>query len=131
MKKKVYNINTIPATRATGYAISINPKNGSIMFSKELGDLLVLKGKKVNFIQDEERPTDWYLEPTDDKYAIPIRAKKSGGKNGGFMVQSSYLVRELIKICNLENTGQRIIVANEPVEKTMYPIITKSGKKKS
>jgi len=129
MKRKVFNQTSVPDQRPTGYFIRINPKNGGFVFSRELGDMLNLKQYGVNFIQDEERPSDWYLEKSSDANAFKVRFKKTNSDNRyqQYILQSSFLAREILKSAGLPIDSTRLMVASEPIEKDLYAIITKSA----
>jgi hypothetical protein len=121
MKKTVFNRSSIPSKGAhnMGCSINVNPK-GQITFSKELTELL--KSKTVQFIQDEEREKDWYIEATNDSNAIEVRAQQ----NGQYIIQSSYLAREILRSVEMAmDRPVRFMVATKPIEENTYAILTK------
>lgn len=124
MKYKTFNQISIPTFRKTGFWIRINPKNGYINFSQELSDHLGLKKNKVNFIQNEDDPKEWFLEPTSDKDAFPVHIIQ--GKIN--VVRSTGMARTILKALELEHTSYRFIVSSAPFERNLFPIITKSAK---
>jgi len=88
-----------------------------------------LKTSKVNLIQDEAKPENWFIEPATakDDNAFELRFKKeSYGANG--MLQSSFLAREILSSSKLEVTSTKLLVGSEIEKDAGYPIITKSGK---
>jgi hypothetical protein len=128
MKKKIFNLISTPQLRQTGFWISLNPKGGSITFSVELGEKLKLDTTRLNFVQDEERPMDWYLEPTKDPQAFTIKTKKNNPKLGvNYALQNSSLVRAILDSCKLEKAAHKFMVAEEATE-DLYAVITKSAK---
>ena len=74
MKRKVFN-STVLGNRSTKDGLWISLKSsGLIMFSHDLSE--IVKGKRVQFVQDADRPKDWFLEVTTDKLAIEVRESK-------------------------------------------------------
>lgn len=124
MKRKIWNQTSIPNTRPTGLYISVNPKSGGMSFSKDLTEKLQQMGGGINLIQDEDRPTDWYIEVSKDTEAFQIRVKPETTSG---IIQSTHLVRELLTTCGLEKKSYRFMVAAEPIEKNLYAILTKSA----
>lgn len=129
MKKKVFNQQSIVGTRPTGLFIRMNPRSGAITFSKDLAAKLELTKKDagIQIIQDEERPSDWYIELSTSPEAFKTRSKF---KNISALIQSCYLVRQVLTSCDLDTTrSYKFLVAPDPVD-GMYAIITKSAQTK-
>ncbi len=126
MKRKVWNRDSVPATRATGLYIRIAPKSGTITLSKDLADLI--KKPAVNFIQDESRPVDWYIEPSTDPSAFVIRNKSNAKLESGSIVQNSAISREILKSSKLKLESTRFMVSADYTEGGGYAILTKSAK---
>jgi hypothetical protein len=122
MKKKIFNKTTIVTgpRSAHGCSVSINP-NGNFSFSAELSATLQLTKTGVEFIQDEDRPTDWYLELSTAESSLPLRDDK-----GGVKLQCAFLAKEILKSLGLDS-AHRFQVATEPVEGNMFAILTKSA----
>jgi hypothetical protein len=120
MKKKIFNLENLPRyANGSGCSINFNVK-GHISFSKELIELL--KVKTINFVQDEERPKDWYIEVTKAKGAIEIRDMQ----NGQFIIQSASFVKTLFESLEYRKIkSARFTVASEAYEKDTYAILTK------
>jgi hypothetical protein len=133
MKKKILNLKTVPPlTRTEGLTVSISCKSGVIAFSKPLGERLKLQEYRINFIQDEDRPMDWYLQVTKDPEGFQVRFRPNGkNTTGQFITQSTGVCRQLFDSCRLPYASQRFLVAPEPVEGDLFAIITKSAKDKS
>lgn len=125
MKRKVYTTANTGHTRKTGNFLTVSRKSGALKFTKELTDELKLKGKKVQFVQDEEKPSEWFIEITNDAHAFPVRISPTGAG----VLQSVVICSELLKSAGLaDDSSYRFLISTTPVEKTLYPIITKSGK---
>ena len=124
MKKKIWNSKSIPSgTTAYGNSILISPA-GTIAFSTQLSAFLKSK-PSVNFIQDEDKPSEWFIEQTSEGDAIKLRVET----NGNYKVQSAFLAKEILRTCNLfTKKSVRMFVATEAVEKNLFAIITKSAK---
>lgn len=128
MKKKVWNAGTIPSSRETGFWISLLPKSGKIVLCQELVSKLKLtNGLRVNFIQDEERPEDWYIETTNNKDGLLFKVDLANKKRNLYCVQKKALVLTMLESLALEQQSYRIRVSREH-EDDMLPIITKSAK---
>lgn len=127
MKKKVWNTDSVP-DRATGLWLRLNPKSGSITFSRDLANKLDLKKMGINLIQDEDRQQDWYIEKSGDNKAFRVRQKSTATSYPQFIVQSTILCRAILNSAKLELVSTRFLVADQPVEKDTWAIITKSAK---
>jgi hypothetical protein len=122
MKKKIFNRRNAVGLRG-GAVLAINP-NGYISFSRDLTERLGLNKKDagVEFIQDEDRPTDWYVNVSRGPDAIKIRL----GEDGGGKIQSTFLAREMLRSMKLEG-GHKMQVATEPAEPNTYAIFFKTA----
>jgi hypothetical protein len=127
MKKKIWNKASVPTQKATGYWIRVQPKSGGITFSNDLARCLQLTTNGINFVQDEDRLSDWFIELSKDENAFMVRSKKSNQWDRSFILQSTALAREILKSINSEMVSTRFIVAAEPIEENVYAIITKSA----
>jgi hypothetical protein len=97
MKKKIWNKTNVPSIKASGCWMRINPKSGALIFSGDLVELLNLQKHGVEFIQDEERPADWYVQPSKDSEAFTPRFKKANKHDRTCIVQSTSLARTILK----------------------------------
>ncbi|MFO0386340.1 MAG: hypothetical protein ACK505_06145 [Flavobacteriales bacterium] len=123
MKLKVFNQANTATTKSTGHFISIQTKNGAICFSKDLSILLDLDNNKIEFIQDEDKPKDWYLRVSQDENAFDVRIKKAGT-----IIQTTTLCRAIVSSLGIDFVGSyRFMVADKPTD-GLYAIITKSLK---
>lgn len=128
MKKKIWNTASIPSSRETGFWLSLLPSSGKIVLCAELSEKLQLaKGFRINFIQDEDRPADWYIETTKDKDGILFKVDLANKKRNLYCAQKKALVLTMLETLSLEQQSYRIRVSREPQDK-MLPIITKSAK---
>lgn len=128
MKRKVFNSVNTPSVKATGLYLRVSPKSGAFNFSKELADKLKLDSHRINIIQDEEKPADWYIEVTKDQAAFEVR-RKTQTEDPYYILQSTFLARTILKESKLPEESTRFMVAAEPVERNLYAILTKSAKK--
>jgi hypothetical protein len=121
MKKKIFNKETIPARNGfAGPWISIS-KSGNITFSRDLIKSLKLDDwGGVIFIQDEDKPKDWYMELSKDASALRPRPEK----NGTIKIQSAYIVKSMLSSLDLELATYKFKVASEPAEPNTYAIFT-------
>lgn len=122
MKKKVLNqANAIRGSLSSpkgGLYISVTGNAGLIGISKQLGDKLDLLNHGINFIQDEDRPIDWYLQPSKDDNAFKVRSKERDHKSAyHYVIQSKKVCSEIFLSCGLERKTHRFIVSPEPIER--------------
>jgi hypothetical protein len=135
MKKKIWNTESTPRSTPNGRGqyLSLN-KNGSILLSKDLVEGLKLTGQRINFIQDEDRPQDWYIEPTKDQTGFELREKKAAAGYVSFIIQCQSIRKNILESNKLPiDVAHRVLVAELPVEKItppIYAILTKSAKQK-
>ncbi len=127
MKKKVFNRTNILSKRGGTHPI-IDPilvirKSGHIVFSAALVKALSLDKNTIEFVQDDDRPKDWYIEISSGVDSIRLRPTKSQS----FYFQSAWLVKMILESMSLPAATYRILVVTEPVEKNLYAILTKSA----
>lgn len=120
MKLKVV---IIEKARETGKFVSIN-KAGVFHFSK---DFIQENGFKENdlidFLQDEERPKDWYIT----KSATGQSRLRASGKLGGLMVNCSFMAKKIKTSIDfdVDKTLNVPIGSKDQVDAMdIYPIIT-------
>lgn len=123
MQRKIWNKKTIPTSRLHGPWISIQPGSGKISFTCELVDKLKLNKAGIEFIQDEEKPKEWYIEISNSPDAIKLREEK----NNVWAFQSTYLARTILDSLELDKGTYKIPVAIVPAEKNLYAILTKGA----
>jgi hypothetical protein len=77
MKLKQFNQSNLQMLpRATEATVRISASAGLISFSiRAIAEMKLSSEDKLNFIQDEESPTDWYVEKTKDRNGIPVRTR--------------------------------------------------------
>lgn len=121
MKKKVYNsLQSGGRTQKPGNWISINPANGAIRLSSDFSKLL--KGQKINVVQDEERPKDWYIEPTKEATGIALGYHE---ENKYCLFCAKAIANEMMNSFELEGPHAFMISADR--SDGMYAIFNKSG----
>ena len=127
MQLKTFNSENVLPVRESKPCIHINTKTGLFNFSIGACEMIGLKpGDRVSFHQDEEEPTDWYLEVT--KNGFELRAKANVTK--GMLFNSSVMARELVYSVQEVQSG-RVLISSQPIsvnKKTLWPLITASLK---
>ena len=112
MKLKVFNPETAPVSsaRTTRPIIHMNGKSGTIVFNKLAVEKLKLKaGNQVQFHQDEETPTDWYLEKVKSG-GFDLRDKKGSGL---LFFNSVATVRALFASVEFAKSSGRILIGGD------------------
>lgn len=131
MNLKRYNSTNVKTIRFGKPTIRFN-KQGQISFSSAIITAMGLKsGDKIELIQDEEKPKDWYVVKCKNDIGFPLREYKS---SNALLTNSSGLVKTFMKSLEpqISNTTKSIgcLVAIIPtiVEKEkLFAIITKSA----
>lgn len=127
MKRKVYNKETLSGIeRSTGFWLHVSVKSGKIRLSADL--MKKMSGGALQFVQNEDKPNEWFIEPSKDQYAIKpvVFDCKKKGKAG--TIYSTQLAKEILKSCKLDFVATKFLVGCEIEEGSGYPIITKSAK---
>lgn len=119
----------IPTTLRQGKpSIRINGKAGLMAFSKSAGEKLDLKDQEsVDFFQDEENPTDWYVAK-QKKGSCILREKD---KNGSFNLNNTSIARAILKSNDLDDHSSYSFPIGEAVKEgdmKVYAILTFSAK---
>lgn len=121
MKKKVFDSSVLGNRyHKSGNHININ-KAGMIYFSQDMTK--ELKGKRVNFIQDEARPGDWYIEPTKDASGIEMKFNQ---KLQRCIIQAAAITRAMCDSLDLAPGSYSMTVSSDSSE-GMYAILTKTA----
>lgn len=128
MKTKIWNTKNTAAITATGNWISIKPKSGTMGLSRDLCRSIGLKSATmINFIQNEEKPREWFIEITKDPASFRLREHKV---NKSCILQSIVLARAIFSSLGLDNeTTYRIPISTTKDEHNRYPLITSNAKK--
>jgi hypothetical protein len=121
MKRKVFNVKSLKLAGLPGNWVSVD-KKGTMLFSRDFTTLV--KGKKVNIIQDEDKPKDWYIEITPDAEGIPVNFVE---KLERCSIQSSTISREILGSLDLPEQRYRFVIGAKPEAGQMYALITKSA----
>lgn len=122
---KVFNSSILGARHQRSGYYCVIKKSGLIMFSRDMNELL--KGKRVNFLQDEIRPKDWYVEVTKDASGIPVRFIDKVDRHA---IQSSVIAREILDACAIEAGGADFAISSTPDTTDngkSYAILTSTG----
>lgn len=123
MKAKVYSRENCKYKTNGKSAISLS-KSGVISISSQAIEKIGLTaGDKILMVQDEEKPTDWYIQKTEEEHGFVLRKST---KHLAFNAKS--IVIDLLKSLGKELQSTSFILATEPTEEVYYAIITKSGK---
>lgn len=121
MKRKVFNSLALGQRYAKrGNYISIKP-SGVIVFSDDMTP--ILKDKKINIVQDEDRPIDWYVEVTKEVTGISV---KFADKINRCTIQSSAICRAILESLELEGPHV-IMISSESSDGGMYALLTKTA----
>ncbi len=131
MNRIEWNAETAVQPKPREHYIKVQPKNGLIILSNDLtADLGIAKHRLV-FVQDKDRPSDWYLElyPATAAKAFTLRMRESPKRKAlSAVIQNVAVARAIITSLNLEG-GQRFMVSPQAEKGGLYPIITKSAKR--
>jgi len=131
MKLKRFNTTNIRSIRIGKPTVRFN-KQGQISFSIAIITAMGLKsGDKIEFIQDEEKPKDWYVVKCKNDNGFTLRDFK--GSNG-LVTNSSSLVKTFIKSLepqfdsSVTSVGCLMALQSTKVEnEELFAIITKSA----
>lgn len=122
---KVFNSSVLGARHQRSGNYCVIKRTGLIMFSRDMNELL--KGKRVNFLQDETRPKDWYVEITKEASGIPVRYIDKVERHA---IQSSVIAREILQSCDITAGGADFTISSEPdttASGKSYAILTSTG----
>lgn len=110
---------------ATMPIITVSPKSGYISFSRGACESMDLnKGDKVLVHQDQDAPSNWFVEKTNKENGIKVRKPAS---SNGLMFSNSYLVKKILYSLGRTETT-RIPVGSRPDENGLWSLITKAVK---
>lgn len=129
---KLITIDPLKLERKKGNAnLQMSIKNGVINFSPMLLAMMDINiGSRINFLQDEENPTNWYLCKATSS-GFELRGKNTSSSNCVAVLQCIPLVRKIFNSIDfLKNTG-KCLVGTEPININgipHYEIITASFK---
>jgi hypothetical protein len=126
MKLKTFSPENLPSARNLKPAIGLNHKSGTLRFNSAFVEKLGIKPDcLVQYHQDEEEPSDWYIEIVK-KDGFVLREKSGQTGAGGLVMQSTALVRRIFD--SIAYTGLAgNISAGDPVQhsgKKLWPLIT-------
>lgn len=122
MKKKVFNVTSLGQRGGLGNHVTVS-RVGLILFSRDLSAALTVK--RINIVQDADKPADWFIEPTNDENGILLR--KHPTDEARKCIQSSAIAREILSSIGIDGGGATIQVGSERVD-NMYALITKAAR---
>lgn len=126
MKLKSFNAHNAASSKYSRLpSVNIGYTSGIIYFNESAKQLTNIKaGDKIEFLQDEDNPKDWYLAKSENGFEV--RDKK---KSKGVLVQSSKIVKELLHSIDVYKPATMRIAEAIPFDgRKLFPIITKSAK---
>jgi bifunctional DNA-binding transcriptional regulator/antitoxin component of YhaV-PrlF toxin-antitoxin module len=113
--------------KAHGIASVRVSKSGAITFSKTVKIELDLKsGDKIEFIQSEESPKDWFITKSDNGFKL-----RTPPTFQVIMLNSSCVANEIFKSVEFKGRSARFLIATKPTiidGITCYAIITSNIK---
>lgn len=137
MKLKVFNNESLPNNVRQGTPkIRISQRTFNI--NREAAELMELKlNTRVDIIQDEESPMDWYITKSEDPNAFVLASWRENEKS--FLIRSTALVRKMFSALKFDSSvksyslpiGLDPIIHKEKrggVELKLWPIITAAAK---
>ncbi|WP_303181412.1 hypothetical protein [uncultured Butyricimonas sp.] len=105
-----------------GIATITFSKSGCIGLNQKAVEAMGVKsGDKLIFFQDEENPTDWYLQVAQDKGA---ELRLGSGTSGGLFCNFAFVVQEVFDSTKTKDRAKFQI--STQAENGMYAIITKN-----
>jgi len=135
MKIKRFNRDTVPPKMPSSPMIRVSASGAMSLSSSavsllglDTGDMPVPANLGIEFIQDEDRPKDWYLVNNVSPVALSYRQNK-----GAVIVQNSVIAKTLIKCIDPGAKSLGMLIGSVPVihaGEKMWPIITSSHKPK-
>lgn len=129
MKLITFNTENTSKIKIGKPTIRVSGKSGFIALSSTLTREAGFQDSRILFHQDEENPTDWYIEKTESESGFELRKLKD---TDSVAFNNSEMARNILKSLGL---GQRESVAITVATKTidvegtpMYAILTRSVK---
>lgn len=125
MKLKTYNItNTAPQRKAGAY-IHMNSKTGLIFLTVGfVGKCDITAKSLVQFVQNEEDETEWYLEVVDKNGFALKRGNEK--KTKGLHLCNSSIVRSIFKSVGFEGNSGRLPLGELVIlgKRNLFTLIT-------
>jgi hypothetical protein len=86
-------------------------KQGIIMFNSTAQELMKLKaGDHVQFHQDEDEPSEWYVQKTKGKEGFRLRLTS---RNNYLALNSSFMVQTIYDSVNYTGINGKIIIGDK------------------
>lgn len=132
MKIKIYNRDTISPSKKVQVPTVSFSESGAILFNRPAGELLDLENKKYCIVQDEEKPSDWYVME-DEKSGMQARKvfeyPLHKGVIKGWQFNSTVICKDLYAAVKFVKPTTRVRLAQEPTEAgkmKLFAILTKA-----
>jgi hypothetical protein len=120
MKRKVFNAEVVGVRHSkAGNHVQLKT-SGLIVFSKDFSR--EIKDTKINFVQDEARPKDWYIEPTKDPLGIQVKYFDKMQRCG---IQAASIVKAILESLDLK--GNHEVTLSSDSSDGMWAILTKTA----
>jgi hypothetical protein len=117
MKLKEFNVENTVSERYTPVqvpALGINVKSGLFRLNKAAAELIGAKVDELVVLhQDEEEPTDWYIEKVKEK-GFKLRFKDNVGS--GLFFNSAPLAKAIADSVEFNGKGGKVLVAGKPTD---------------
>lgn len=124
MKLKKYNRKDCHMREAGSATVRVS-RTGTFAFSKKAIEAMgITEGTRLNLLQDEDRPKDWYVEKTTDPEGLRVRKYKDG-----MMAAGAAIARQLLTSLDVpaDKKSMGFMLASEPIEEGCFAIITSSA----
>jgi len=127
MKLKKFNRKDCSINRGDGFAYITLEKIGIIRLNRNAAELIGLSvGDKLNVINDEDNPRDWYIEKTTDDDGLIMRKHSD---SGSICSNAKVITDEIRKSLGVETKTLRFRIAGKPAfdDSNIYAILTGSA----
>nr|WP_321357212.1 hypothetical protein [uncultured Draconibacterium sp.] len=99
-------------------------KSGVLKLSKQAYEQIDLKaGEKILILQDQERPTDWYIQKTNNEDGFVLRESSNH-----LAFNAKNIAIEILKSLGVEFKAMSFQMSTNPIDGKYYAILTKSVK---
>lgn len=133
MKLKTFNQANLPKADRCSTKLYINSKTGLFHFNRSASEKLGLtSGDTVEFHQDEDEPSDWYISKSKSGFLIRNKAKGDDATSGT-MFNNSALANLIFSTIDAPALMGSCLIGAEPQKEgnvEYWPIITASIKAK-
>lgn len=127
MKLKTFNQSNLPVVAKGKPTIRLSLPSGLITISPVAGEILGLtKNSHVEFCQNEDTPSDWYLHVTNAPPGFPLRQKNAGA---GYCFNCTSIVKRFFGEIKFEGKSCSFTISRTPEnvsEEKYWYIVTKN-----